>query len=361
MEETIPCSRSRLIFTDSASGALDGVLKAAAPASVFMLADSNTMTAVADSLLDSLPVSDGVRLIVVPPGDDNKSLQSLSYIWQQLSDGGATRSSLLVNVGGGMVTDIGGFAAATFKRGIRFVNIPTSLLAAVDASIGGKTGINFSGLKNEVGVFAEAEAVIVDASLFASLPHGELVSGYAELLKHALLQSCEALYGALSFDLSEPDFVRLQQLLRESILVKKRVVEADPFERGLRKALNLGHTAAHAFESLAMERGCPVPHGVAVAWGLIVDLVLSHLVLQLPADILRQVAAFIECHYPAPSFTCADYPRLISLMRHDKKNRSAEAINFTLLRAVGHPEINCEIAPDRISAAFDILRDLFHI
>ena len=361
MEETIPCSHSRLIFTDSAARSLEGVLKETATTSLFVLADEHTCAAVAAPLIRAVPALSGAQVIVIPPGDDHKSLQSLSEVWQRLSVGGATRSAMMVNIGGGMITDLGGFAAATFKRGIRFVNVPTSLLAAVDASLGGKTGINFNGSKNEVGVFAEALAVVVDAGLFATLPHSELVSGYAELLKHALLHSPEALAEALAFDLSQPDFARLQQLLRESVLVKKRVVEEDPFERGLRKSLNLGHTAAHAFESLAMERGCPVPHGFAVGWGLIVDLVLSHLVLHFPSDTLRAVADYIACHYPAPSLKCADYPRLIELMRHDKKNRKAEAINFTLLSSVGHPEINFELEPDRITAALDILRDLLYI
>lgn len=352
---------SMLIFSDSAVSALDDLVGSLDLSGVFVLADSNTASAVARPVMDAVPALAGAMLIVIPAGDNNKSLDSLAYIWRRLSEGGATRHSLLVNIGGGMITDIGGFAAATFKRGIRFVNVPTSLLGAVDASVGGKTGINFAGLKNEVGAFAEAKAVIVDAAVFRTLPHDQIVSGYAELLKHALLESPEALSETLAFDLDEIDFTRLQSLLRGSIGVKQRVVASDPLEIGVRKSLNLGHTPAHAFEALAMERNDMLSHGNAVAWGLVTDLVLSNLRLQFPANLLRHVAEFVDRYYPKPAITCADYPRLIELMRHDKKNRSAEHINFTLLRSPGKVEIDCKVPTEEIYTALDIMRDLLHI
>ena len=347
-----------LIFTESTAQELSGLIRSMTPQGVFILADSNTARFVAEPLMAEHKELAEARLIVVKAGDDHKSLETLDFVWRSLSDGGATRSSLLVNVGGGMVTDLGGFAASTFKRGIRFVNIPTTLLSAVDAALGGKTGINFNGLKNEIGSFAHADAVIVSSGHFATLPYKELTSGYAELLKHALIDSPQALNRALAYDLSRADIRELQTLLRESIAVKERIVAEDPFENGLRKALNLGHTAAHAFESLAMENGRPIAHGHAVAWGLIVDLVLSNMFLGLDSTVLQQVAAFIREYYPRPSFGCNDYDRLIDLMRHDKKNRSAERINFTLLRSPGDIVVDNEIDADRIAAALDILRDL---
>ncbi len=348
-----------LIFTDNAAASLSEVIAGLAPRGIFLLADSNTAPLIARPLMESVDRLAGAGLIEIGAGDCNKSLETLAGVWKSLSDGGATRSSLLINVGGGMVTDLGGFAAATFKRGIRFVNMPTTLLSAVDAALGGKTGINFNGLKNEVGAFAHADAVIVSSRHFATLPHSELTSGYAELLKHSLIDSPQALARALAYDLDRVDLDRLQLLLRESIAVKERIVAADPFEKGLRKALNLGHTSAHAFESLALERGgSTVAHGHAVAWGLVVDLILSNMLLGLDSGVLRQVAIYIKEYFPRPSISCSDYPRLIELMRHDKKNRSTSDINFTLLHAPGEIAIDVEVNPDTITAALDILRDL---
>lgn len=349
---------TNLIFTADAAAALADAVCDIVPSGVYVLADSNTASAVAAPLIARAGIEPAAPVIEVPAGDRNKSLDSLASVWRTLSDAGATRHSLLVNVGGGMITDLGGFAAATFKRGIPFVNIPTSLLGAVDAALGGKTAINFNGLKNEIGVFAPARAVIVDTQLFASLPQSQLVSGYAELLKHALLDGAEHLSEALAYDLAGPDLIRLQELLRQSVGVKQRIVAADPFESGLRKSLNLGHTPAHAYESLAMSRGEAVDHGVAVAWGLVTDLVLSHLRLGFPSETLQQVAAFVREYYPRPGFSCADCETLIAYMRHDKKNLSSHRINFTLLEAPGRVKIDCEVPVPDITAALDITRDL---
>ncbi len=353
-------SDTSLIFTDCVASSLAGIIEKEKPKGIFIIADSNTSPLIARPLMDNCQALDSARLITVDAGDENKNIDALASIWSRLSAEGATRHSMVVNIGGGMVTDMGGFAAATFKRGVRCVNIPTTLLGAVDAALGGKTAVNFAGLKNEIGVFANPLAVIVNARFFATLPAAELLSGYAELLKHALLEGADALAEALDFDLSNPDYDRLQQLLERSIKVKQRIVAEDPHEHGIRKALNLGHTAAHAFESLAMEKDSPVPHGHAVAWGLVVDLVLSRMLKGLDTQILHAVAAYVDTHYPSPSALCSDYDRLLQLMRHDKKNITADSINFTLLQAAGSPVIDCEVAPADITAAIDICRDLLH-
>lgn len=353
-------SGTSLIFTDNVALAISQLIAREQPKGIFLIADSNTSPLIARPIMGQCRELSGACLITVEAGDDNKNLDALSAIWRRLSDERATRHSMVVNIGGGMVTDMGGFAAATFKRGVRCVNIPTTLLGAVDAALGGKTAVNFAGLKNEIGVFANPLAVIVNAGYFASLPAPELLSGYAELLKHALLEGADALAEALDFDLSSPDYSRLQQLLERSIKVKQRIVAEDPHEHGIRKALNLGHTAGHAFESLAMEKGSPVPHGHAVAWGLVVDLVLSRMLKGLDTQILHAVASYVDTHYPSPSALCSDYDRLLQLMRHDKKNITADSINFTLLQAAGSPVIDCEVAPADITAAIDICRDLLH-
>ncbi len=351
----------KLIFTSEPARELDTLIFGYAPSGLFLLADTNTARLVVPQLMEHSPALAAAQVIEITAGDDHKSLDALAHVWHRLSDSGATRHSMLVNVGGGMVTDLGGFAAATFKRGIRFINLPTTLLGAVDAAVGGKTGINFAGLKNEVGVFAKACAVIISTRYFGTLPHSELLSGYDEMLKHALIESPQALAQALDYDLGSADPGQLLPLLERSVRVKERIVTEDPFERGIRRALNLGHTVGHAFESKAMAAGTPVPHGHAVAWGLVVDLILSHIHLGFDSAILRQVAQFVSDNYPAPSLKCSDYGTLIELMRHDKKNVDAATINFTLLRAPGDVCIDCTASPDEISAALDIFRDLMHI
>lgn len=351
----------RLCFTSDPAAALSDCLAEMAPEGrIFILADSNTATLCLPVIEPGLK-SWHPEIIVVSEGDANKNLESLASVWSSLSGRGATRRSLLINLGGGMVTDLGGFAAATFKRGIRCINIPTTLLGAVDAAVGGKTGINFDGLKNEIGVFAPAETVIVSSEFYSTLPAEELLSGYGEVLKHALIDSPEALAAALTVDPAGALPSELAPILEKSVRIKQEIVAADPFEQGFRRALNLGHTAAHAFESLAMSRGRRIAHGVAVAHGIIVDLVLSKLLKDFPSDTLHSVSAFVREHYPAPEFDCNDYDALISFMRHDKKNTSSEQINFTLLRRPGAVEIDCIVEPKTITAALDLMRDLLGV
>lgn len=351
----------QLIFTNSIAQAVESWAAEAAPSKLFVIADSNTARLCLPQLEAGSAAVAGATKIVVPAGEENKSLTTLASIWSALCSGGATRSAAVINLGGGVVTDMGGFAAATFKRGIRFINIPTTLLAAVDAAVGGKTGIDFNGFKNEIGAFYNADAVIISTLFFATLPHRELLSGYAEMLKHSLLAGGSSLQRLTAKAPADFTGDELLELLRESVLVKKRVVDEDPTERGLRKALNLGHTPGHAFESWALAAGKPVPHGYAVAWGLVVDLVLSHMRLGFPSTLLREVASLVETTYGALPIDCRDYPALIEYMRHDKKNVGDGTITFTLLKAPGEVDVTCTATPDEISTALDIFRDLLHI
>ena len=322
---------------------------------LFVLTDEHTH-ALCLPLLAGLSAIEQAREITIEAGDVHKTLNSLASVWQALSTGGASRHSLLLNLGGGMVTDLGGFAAATFKRGIAYVNIPTTLLAMVDASVGGKTGINFCGLKNEVGAFAPARVVVLDAHFLQSLDANNFLSGYAEMLKHGLISTTDHLHEVLAFDLDHPDYPALTQIVGHSVEVKQAIVEQDPHEHGIRKALNLGHTVGHAFESLAMAKDRPVLHGYAVAWGLVCELYLSHLLAGFPLERMRQVVGFIRERYGAMSITCADYDALVDLMRHDKKNRNG-VINFTLLRAVGNIALNQTADQPTILSALDFYRE----
>lgn len=294
--------------------------------------------------------------IIIKATDTHKNLDTLSQVWQALSNGGATRHSLMINLGGGMVTDLGGFAASTFKRGIDFINIPTTLLAMVDASVGGKTGINFGGLKNEIGVFSDSRFVIINTQFLDTLDHDNICSGYAEMLKHGLISDERTWAELVTFDLDTPDLSQLQRMVAESIKVKERIVEADPHEHGIRKALNLGHTMGHAFESFAMRRGTPILHGYAVAYGLLSELYMSARKTAFPTDRMHQTVRFIRENYGTFNITCDDYPTLIELMHHDKKNTSG-IINFTLLGNVGDIRINQTATEEEIKEALDFFRE----
>lgn len=322
---------------------------------IFLLTDTTTEQLCRPRLNGSRALQQAGS-IVIGSTDTHKTLATLADVWTALGAGGASRRSLLVCLGGGMVTDLGGFAASAFKRGIDFINIPTTLLAMVDAAVGGKTGINFGGLKNEIGAFCESRAVIVDTEFLRTLDAENLRSGYAEMLKHALLDSTEMWARHLDFPLYAPDYDRLQELVAENISVKRRIVMADPRECGVRKALNLGHTMAHAFESLALEEGRPVLHGYAVAWGLVCELYLCCALCGFPVERMRQTVSFILRYYGRFSFTCKDYDRLLALMLHDKKN-VAGRINFTLLGDVGDIRLDAHAERCLILEAFDFLRE----
>ena len=342
-----------------------------------------------------LPVVSGMdcvrdaQTIVIGATDSHKTLESLSHVWEALGEGGATRHSLLINIGGGMVTDLGGFAASTFKRGINYINIPTTLLSMVDASVGGKTGINFRGLKNEIGVLSNASTVILDTTFLKTLDAENICSGYAEMLKHGLISN-EKMWAELvraenlelrteRFDnLASPDSAnksnhtshfsvlnsQFRQMLADSVAVKQRIVTEDPLEQGIRKALNLGHTVGHAFESFSFQSSlspltshrAPLLHGYAVAYGLISELYLSTVKTGFPSDKMHQTVSFIKEHYGKMAITCDDYPTLLELMTHDKKN-VAGTINFTLLGGIGDIRINQTATKEDIYEALDFYRE----
>lgn len=367
--------KQKVIISTSLEQHIDDAIKAVTPDRLFLLCDETTAEVCLPKVKTFGCLKDA-RLIVIKAGDADKSLEAVSSVWESLQNGGATRHSMMINLGGGMVTDLGGFAASTFKRGIHFVNIPTTLLSLVDASVGGKTGINFGGLKNEIGVFNTADVVILDTQFLDTLSNVEIRSGYAEMIKHGLIynpDSCaegsrERMWAELmNFDITAPDLGQLQRMVAESVQVKERIVEIDPLEHGLRKALNLGHTAGHAFESFGMACGerldgrrnvgvHPVPHGYAVAYGMVCELWLSCVKTGFPQDIMRTTVRFIDEHYGKMPITCDDYETLFELMTHDKKN-TAGTINFTLLSGIGEIVINQTATKEEIFEALDFYRE----
>ena len=347
--------KQEVIISRDLQAELAAAIGRVVPDRLFVLTDTTTAE-LCWPVVQGFPCMAGATLITIGATDEAKTLDSLADVWTALGEGGATRHSMLVNLGGGMVTDLGGFAASTFKRGIAFVNIPTTLLAMVDASVGGKTGINFRGLKNEIGVFNEAETVILDTQFLRTLDTQNVRSGYAEMLKHGLISTEENLVELLRFDLDHIDYEVLKQMVAKSVSIKEHIVTEDPHEHGLRKALNLGHTVGHAFESLAMAENRTVLHGYAVAWGLVCELYLSATRCGFPTERLRQVAQFVRETYGIFPFTCKEYDRLYELMTHDKKN-TAGVINFTLLGAVGDIRINQQASKEDIFEMLDYYRE----
>ena len=322
---------------------------------LFILVDEHTRE-LCLPLISGFGYLNDANIITIGAEDVHKNVETLVHVWQSLGDGGASRHSLMINLGGGMVTDLGGFAASTFKRGIKYINIPTTLLAMVDASVGGKTGINFNGLKNEIGVFSPAEYVLIDTEFLKSLDTRNLLSGYAEMLKHGIISTTGHWAELLNFNMMDIDYKALQALVAKSVQIKESIVAEDPFEKGIRKALNLGHTAGHAFESLALETNRPVLHGYAVAWGIVCELYFSHLRTGFPKDKLRQTVQFIKDHYGVFTFDCKQYDRLYQFMTHDKKN-NAGIINFTLMGEIGDIRINQSANQEEIFEMLDFYRE----
>lgn len=322
---------------------------------LFVLTDTTTKQLCWPVVQDYAIMKDAI-MITIQPTDEAKTLGTLATVWTSLQKGGATRHSLMVNLGGGMVTDLGGFAASTFKRGMAYINIPTTLLSQVDASVGGKTGINFGGLKNEIGVFNCANCVILSSTFLRTLDTGNMLSGYAEMLKHGLLSSKEHWAELLTFDITAPDYATLQNLVAKSVAIKEEIVNEDPTEKGIRKALNLGHTAGHAIESLALKEGRTILHGYAVAWGLLMELYLSARKCGFPAKEMHQMEAYIKEHYSKFLYECKHYETLYNFMSHDKKNQGGN-INFTLLGGIGDIRINQTASQDEIEEMLDYYRE----
>ena len=309
--------------------------------------------------------------ISIPTDEAHKTIDTVTQIWDFLLAKEITRRGVMVCVGGGVLTDIGGFAAATYKRGINYINVPTTLLAMVDASSGGKTGVNYQGLKNCIGCFAPPIETIIDVAWLKTLPAQEILSGFGEMLKTGLVQDeklkvkGERIWEQLlQYDLERMEITELKPLIEACVRVKERIVAADPKEEGLRKVLNLGHTFGHALEEVSglvderMNGLVGMPHGYAVVYGLIAELYLSVVKLGCPKEPLQQLTQLMLHYYGRPQCNCKDRERLISLMQQDKKNERAAEINCTLLKDVGSPVINQVITPAEANEALEYLFSL---
>jgi len=315
-------------------GKLASLLEQYTVQGVFILVDENTANYCLPVLLEHCPRLKESHVIRIQAGEEFKTISTTSLIWQELSDYGALRNSMLLCLGGGVITDMGGFAAATFKRGIDFALIPTTLLGMVDAGIGGKTALNLNGLKNQVGLFAMPKGVFLFPEFLKTLPERQLASGFAEMVKHALISDRVHYNELIKCNLLKDKGA--ESLILRSASIKVGVVESDPHETGRRKTLNLGHTIGHALESYSMHHDSePLLHGEALAAGLVCEAFISMRVLGLPESDLQSISNFITWHFPHYRLKPSACNDIIAYMLKDKKIDSPGKINFSLLQSIG--------------------------
>lgn len=314
---------------------------------LFILVDENTIQHCYPQLVEKIGAFKEAEIFEIESGEENKTIEVCIQLWEALSEYKADRNSLFVNLGGGVISDLGGFVASTFKRGIDFINIPTTLLSQVDASVGGKAGVDLNSLKNEIGVYNNPKAVFINSDFINTLHIRHIQSGFAEIIKHALIFDANYWQQLLSFDFLESD--SLDSLIIKSISIKNKIVLDDPKEKNIRKFLNFGHTIGHAIETFSLESGSQkhLLHGEAVAIGLICESYISHKAGKLKKVELDEITNFILKNFKAVVIDKMDSHRLIELMKHDKKNVKGE-INFSLLSSIGKCEINKKADADLI-------------
>ena len=351
--ESISTKNAVVHFNSEVYTELNNYIKTAKPSKIFILVDTNTHDYCLPKFQERIESGEiAIEVMEMPNGEEHKSIDICTGVWEALSEYNADRKSLLINLGGGVVTDLGGFVASTYMRGITYINVPTSLLAMVDASVGGKTGVDLGSLKNQVGVINEGVMVGVDTSFLDTLPQNEMVSGFAEMLKHGLIYD-EAYWNTLTH-LENLDLSDLDRLIYDSIVIKNTVVTSDSTEQGLRKILNFGHTLGHAIESYFMENAdkTPLLHGEAIAVGMILETYLSTKISGLSNDSLDTITKGILKTFSKVEITKADQQHIIELLKYDKKN-SHGVVKFVLLEAIGKPKLDCVVSNDLILEAFD--------
>ncbi len=354
--EKISTTNSEVFIGNEVLVCLNEILVRLAPSKLFILVDENTLSNCATELIANVEMLQGAEIIEIDSGEENKTLDICYQIWKTLSDYKADRKALLVNLGGGVITDMGGFIASTYKRGIDFINVPTTLLSQIDASVGGKVGVDFEGLKNMIGLFKEPKGVFINPNFLKTLDKRQMLSGYAEALKHALICDSnywEELKGGMLFEDNQ-----WEMLITTSVKIKNKIVLSDPLEKGERKLLNFGHTVGHALESYSLENDkSPLLHGESIAIGMICEAYISYRSCGLEMAQLEDVCYTVLEFYKPYIIEKELYPMLIALMENDKKNEN-EDINFSLLSNVGEGIINQTVDKKIIEASLDYYNSL---
>ncbi len=340
-----------IFFNENGYEALNKHLANNQYSNLFIIADTNTNEYCLPIFLPYLETDLTIEIIEFDAGESFKSIDTCVEIWKVLTELGADRKSLLINLGGGVVSDLGGFIASTFKRGIDFIHVPTTLLAMVDASIGGKNGVDLGNLKNQIGVINTPKMVLVDTQYLETLPQNEMRSGLAEMLKHGLIY--DSLYWEKFLDLSAIDFSDFDELIYNSIKIKNNIVQLDPTENGIRKGLNFGHTLGHAIESYFLENENKdiLLHGEAIAAGMILESYISWKKKLISAEEYVQIKTTINSIFENILFEENDLAPIIELLIHDKKNEFGN-IQFALIDGIGKTKINQEVENELIKQAF---------
>jgi 3-dehydroquinate synthase len=312
------------------------------PSAIFVLVDENTNNYCLPLLLEALETEADIEIIEIEAGEENKNLETCSGVWHALTELGADRKSLMINLGGGVITDLGGFVATAFKRGIAFVNIPTTLLSMVDASVGGKTGVDLGVLKNQIGLFSDPEMVLIDPRYLETISDRELRSGLAEIIKYGITYDIKLWNEICNF--KEFNISNISKLIHRSIEIKNEVVTKDPKEKGLRKVLNFGHTLGHAIESyfLESEDKEKLTHGEAIAIGMVMEAFISQRLLNFPSEHEKSIKETILGIYEKVAIDQADYEGIIGLLIHDKKNVGGQ-VNFVLLTDFEQFKLDCKV------------------
>ena len=353
MSDSISINSSPLFFGPLTETNFGGILKEKFPYSKFViLTDENVAEHWVEYLTTEFDSLHGCEIIQLPPGEENKNIEICVSVWEALSEYEISRNDVIINLGGGVMTDMGGFIASTFKRGLRFINIPTTLLAQVDASLGGKTGIDLGAFKNQVGVFSEAEFVFIDSQFLSTLPKEQLYSGFAEMLKHGLIADID--YWKKLLTISPESIAELIPFIKQSVEIKKKIVEQDYHEKNIRKTLNFGHTIGHAIEGFYLSKYQPMLHGYAVAYGMIAESYLSYKMNLISENDFHKIKVSLQQRYGNLDLKKESFGEILALLNNDKKNSNGE-INFTLLSGIGSSVFDQKFAEELIVEALEIL------
>ena len=350
--DSITANKSIIHFNNTCYTSLNQHIEDNNFSKIFILVDENTHLHCLPKLLEKLETDKTIEIIEIESGEINKTIETCVGVWNALSELDADRKSLMINIGGGVITDLGGFVACTFKRGIAYINIPTTLLSMVDASVGGKTGVDLGHLKNQIGVISNPDLVLIDTPYLDTLPQDQMRSGLAEMLKHGLITG-EGYWNKFQ-DLSKLSLDNLDELIYESVIIKRDVVTEDPFEDGLRKTLNFGHTLGHAIESyyLSNPNKTTLLHGEAIIIGMILASYISTELVGFPKETTDSIKKLFLSYYDKVTIEKNDYPAIIELLKYDKKNNHGN-INFVLLESIGTCKIDCLVDNKLIIEAFE--------